>query len=175
MHTRLCKVSGSSYLDEKLIALISQSCVKRRADNFLFIVDCRPQSSALGTCKLFLFQLPHIIHMIMIANRAAGAGYESQANYPTTRLEFFNIPNIHSVKQSFQKLSALILSGTMNDPYFQKRVDDTMWLLYIRLIIKASWDTASNVVNGIPVLVHCSHGWDRTSQVCALGNQTFSS
>ncbi len=38
-----------------------------------------------------------------------------------------------------------------------------------RLILSASWQTAFHVhYNRLPILLHCSHGWDRTSQVAAL-------
>merc|ERR1712038_949122 len=48
-------------------------------------------------------------------------------------------------------------------------VEDTKWLSFIRLILCASWQVAFHVkYNRLPVLVHCSHGWDRTSQVSAL-------
>jgi Myotubularin-like phosphatase domain len=40
------------------------------------------------------------------------------------------------------------------------------WLGHVRAVLSASWVTAYNTHHhGVPVLVHCSHGWDRTSQV----------
>ena len=43
------------------------------------------------------------------------------------------------------------------------------WLSHIRLILQASWITAFHIhYHNLPVLVHCSHGWDRTSQVVAI-------
>jgi len=48
-------------------------------------------------------------------------------------------------------------------------VEDTKWLSHIRSILSASWQAAFHVrYNRLPVLLHCSHGWDRTSQVSAL-------
>jgi len=48
-------------------------------------------------------------------------------------------------------------------------IEDTRWLSHIRTILAASWEAAYWVhVWRIPVLVHCSHGWDRTSQVACL-------
>lgn len=48
-------------------------------------------------------------------------------------------------------------------------VEDTKWLSLVRLILSASWQAAFHVrYNRVPVLIHCSHGWDRTSQVSAL-------
>lgn len=48
-------------------------------------------------------------------------------------------------------------------------VEDTKWLSYIRMILFSSWEAAYWVhVWRMPVLLHCSHGWDRTSQAAAL-------
>lgn len=48
-------------------------------------------------------------------------------------------------------------------------MEETKWLSFIRLILSASWQAAFHIrYNRLPVLVHCSHGWDRTSQVSAL-------
>ena len=135
------------------------------SEAMLAIIDCRPRSNAL-------------------ANRAAGAGYEIQKNYPSTRLEFYDIPNIHAVRDSFKQMCSIFqisnntgntqagMTGAMgiNNPEtsFGKAIEDTQWLQNIRYILKASWECAHIVQRGTPVLVHCSHGWDRTSQVCAL-------
>ena len=153
-------VSGSCSQDEKFLEMLSQSCVFKRdplgnkkvvADPILHIVDCRPRSSAM-------------------ANRATGAGYESQTNYPYVRLEFYNIGNIHVMRDSLKSLISLVLapSPPAGDIHFSRLVEDTQWLVHLRLIIKAAWDTASFLRRGMPVLVHCSHGWDRTAQVCSL-------
>jgi rhodanese-related sulfurtransferase len=158
-------VSGTCYQDEKLLDLVAKSMVAMQHNNplryqkpmggaepLLFIVDCRSRTSAM-------------------ANRAAGAGYESQANYINTRLEFYNIPNIHAVRDSYKSLVSILLNPSANpssDITFSKQLEDTQWLTNIRLILKASWDTATMLLKGVPVLVHCSHGWDRTAQVSAL-------
>lgn len=161
-------VSGSSEHDEKFLDYLAKSCVgmhigsvpagnpntHRRGPGFplLNIVDCRPRASAM-------------------ANRAAGAGYETQTNYPNTRLDFFNIGNIHDMRKSLQALVQLILSPSPSpstDINFSKYVEDTGWLSHVRYVIKAGYDTADSIRRGIPVLVHCSHGWDRTAQVCSL-------
>lgn len=156
-----CGVSGSCAQDEEMlaaIARISYNNQKFRNKRYnqelvLNIVDCRSRASAM-------------------ANRAAGAGYESSANYPSCRIDFYNIPNIHAVRDSYKSLLAIVLNPTANpssDISFTKQVDDTNWITNLRLILKAGWDTASMLMSGQPVLVHCSHGWDRTAQVCALG------
>ena len=48
-------------------------------------------------------------------------------------------------------------------------MENTSWPSMTRLILSASWQTAFHVhYNRLPILLHCSHGWDRTSQVSAL-------
>jgi len=127
---------GRNEIDEKLLLSIAQTGL--RSDPILYIIDCRHQMNAF-------------------ANRAAGAGYESQSNYPYAKLDFYDIPNIHAVRQSYQRMISLVLNGSNgNDPYIQKKIEDTNWLLNIRLILKASWESASLLLQEHPVLVHCS-------------------
>jgi myotubularin-related protein 1/2 len=114
------------------------------------ILDLRPRSSA-------------------IANRTGGYGYENTSNYAGSTLQFCNIGNIHAVRDSYQKMSALCLSPSTQDVQWNALVEDTKWLSHIRLILSAAWESAFWVhVHRLPVLLHCSHGWDRTSQVAAL-------
>ena len=105
-----------------------------------------------------------------IANKAAGAGYESQNNYPNTQIYFNNIGNIHIMRESYSSLCTLLLSPIpiLNDINFTKQVEDTNYLTNIRLILKCSLETVTFIKKNLPVLVHCSHGWDRTAQVTAL-------
>lgn len=114
------------------------------------ILDMRSKTSAMG-------------------NRGAGYGYENTNNYPYTSLSFCNITNIHGVRDAYNKISQLCLGTSVNDSQWGSLVEDTKWLHHIRLILQASWITAFHVYyHNLPVLVHCSHGWDRTSQVCAI-------
>eukprot|EP01041_Mallomonas_annulata_P001701 gene1701-3295_t len=43
-----------------------------------------------------------------MANRAAGAGYESNTNYPNTKLEFMNIGNIHTMRETAWECASVI-------------------------------------------------------------------
>lgn len=66
-------------------------------------------------------------------------------------------------------MSALCLNSTTSDVQFGSLLEDTKWLSYVRLILAASWEAAYWMhVYRMPVLLHCSHGWDRTSQVAVL-------
>ena len=116
----------------------------------LKILDLRPRSSAM-------------------ANRTGGYGYENTSHYLGCSIQFCNIGNIHAVRDSYQKLSQVCLHTMSSDLQFVSQIEDTKWLSHIRVIWAAAWETAFWVqVHKMPVLVHCSHGWDRTSQVVAL-------
>jgi myotubularin-related protein 1/2 len=116
----------------------------------LKIMDMRPRASAL-------------------ANRTGGYGYENTSHYVGTTLQFCNVSNIHAVRDSYVKMSALCMSTTAQDQNWNSLVEDTKWLHHIRTIWSAAWEAAFWVhVHRMPVLLHCSHGWDRTSQVAVL-------
>ena len=104
-----------------------------------------------------------------MANRTAGYGYENTSHYTGCSLQFCNIGNIHAVRDAYQKLNTVCTHGQQSDLQFTSAVEDTKWLSLVRLVWAAAWETAWWVhVHQLPVVVHCSHGWDRTSQVGAL-------
>ena len=74
------------------------------------------------------------------------------------------------MRESYNNLCTLLLSPIpiLNDINFTKQVDDTNYLTNIRLLLKCSLETVFMMKKNLPVLVHCSHGWDRTAQVTAL-------
>lgn len=129
------------------------------SSSFARIVDCRPFKSAF-------------------ANKAKGMGYEDETRYNRTSITFQNIQNIHASRKSFDLLFALVCgsSNVGNNPQsslpgqgWLGAVEGTGWLNHVRSILSASVNVARYVgLNGFPVLVHCSDGWDRTSQVCSL-------
>jgi myotubularin-related protein 1/2 len=131
-----------TFVEKDLVAFSERCLVK--------IFDLRPKSSA-------------------VANRTQGYGYENTSYYRNTTLSFHGIGNIHAVRDSYQKLNALCNSSTVHDAQWMQLVEETKWLSSIRAILSASWQAAFHVrYNRLPVLLHCSHGWDRTSQVSAL-------
>ena len=103
-----------------------------------------------------------------MANRAAGAGYESTSNYPYARLEFFGIGNIHAMRDSQKALVDVLSAVNPSDTNFGKQIEDTQWLYHVRHVLRAAYESALSITKSVPVLVHCSHGWDRTAQVCGI-------
>lgn len=123
----------------------------------LRIIDARPMMNAKG-------------------NALMGKGHEIIGRLggdSCTTLDFADIPNIHVVRDSLGALRQIISEGSGNPNWFQL-VHDTKWLLYISLILKGAIRVALHLESGEPVLIHCSDGWDRTSQLTALAQLILS-
>ncbi|DAZ95474.1 TPA: hypothetical protein N0F65_001954 [Lagenidium giganteum] len=137
---------ATSPADESLVEGISLSSI---LSDTIHIVDCRPMSTA-------------------VANRAKGYGVESSVNYKNCTIEFMNIHNIHHMRDSMRKLASVCQSATTDNLQWWGSVEDTKWLVFIRQLLKSAMLVASHIRSGESVLIHCSHGWDRTSQLSAL-------
>lgn len=52
---------------------------------------------------------------------------------------------------------------------FLSSLESTQWLDYISQLLTVSYDVVKVVhESSLPILVHCSDGWDRTPQVVSL-------
>lgn len=89
-----------------------------------------------------------------IANRAQGKGYENVEHYTKCEFVFLGIENIHVMRSSLERLEA---DGWLASD----------WLKHIYAVLDVSNKVKTAVQEGRTVIVHCSDGWDRTSQVCA--------
>jgi myotubularin-related protein 6/7/8 len=111
----------------------------------------------------------------VLANRATGGGIENAANYAghndmPIEVSFLNIANIHVMRSSLDKvIESLGNSDYLDLPPSQDLLRKSGWLSHIAGVIDGSEMVARVVgLGGSHVLVHCSDGWDRTSQVSAL-------
>jgi len=118
-------------------------------------VDARPKIAARG-------------------NSVKGKGFESESRLPYIKVHFCGVGNIHVVRKSLESLrSVLKAQATSSATEFDfapgKAIEDTGWLRQIRLLLGSSVMVCERLaVQGESVLVHCSDGWDRTSQICSL-------
>ncbi|KAF0684746.1 Aste57867_23261 [Aphanomyces stellatus] len=124
-----------------------------KPNTLVHIVDCRPEINAKS-------------------NALAGKGHESAKHYdrdgtPCASIAFMGIDNIHVVRSSFNQLSQALYQ--VDDSTFHSTLQKSRWLEHINSILVGATDVASHLERGDAVLVHCSDGWDRTSQLCALG------
>lgn len=108
----------------------------------LAIMDARPKANA-------------------IANRTRNGGYETEDAYRMADLHFLNIHSIHVMRESWNKLKDGILCGAVEG-------EASPWVKHIRRILQGAWHIVDRIERQMSVLVHCSDGWDRTSQLTSL-------
>jgi len=90
-------------------------------------------------------------------------------SYPKCKLEFLGIANIHAMRSSVDRLSEVIYSPSTNEANWFGMLQDSQWLFHIRLLMASALKIVYHVEElGHSVLIHCSDGWDRTSQLSAL-------
>lgn len=135
--------------DVKMYNNIVRSVVTKDKKPKILIVDARSYTAAW-------------------ANKAKGGGFETSDTYPNSEVEFMSLPNIHNIRYSFHQLRNLLFAP-VDEQFFLQSLQGTMWFLYIANLINVSkriTDALCN--NGTSSIVHCSDGWDRTTQIVSL-------
>jgi len=164
-----------SVQDEKLIEAIFQSHwspESRVANANVYgatptnlIVDARPTVNA-------------------VANTAKGAGTENMDYYKEGKKIYLGIDHIHAMRESLTKVVEALreadqLFASINNDLPEQTpglavldkqaLRRSGWLRHIAAIMEGTLIITKNVhVNSSHVLIHCSDGWDRTSQLSAL-------
>lgn len=112
----------------------------------LAIIDCRPKKGAFG------YEL-------------IGKGYESTSDFkkfiPNVSFHFLGIKHAYKTRDCYCSLMRNIFHGKKHP--FKKWKKYMMHLLCKSCYVVNIMKSASK-----SVLVHCSDGWDRTSQICSL-------
>lgn len=101
------------------------------------------------------------------ANSFAGGGTEYNAAYEGCRCEFLDIENIHEMRKCFDALRAGM--GQQGD-HDACAAAIAAWLHHVAVLLRGAASVAAAVESGETVVVHCSDGWDRTSQVVSLAS-----
>ncbi|GMT17268.1 hypothetical protein PFISCL1PPCAC_8565, partial [Pristionchus fissidentatus] len=114
----------------------------------LLLVDTRPMVNAM-------------------VNKVQGKGFEDERNYSGMRFQFFDIENIHVMRTSQAKLME-VQSRARSTTDYLKGLEASSWLKHLRAILECSHYIAKAIHTGTSCVVHCSDGWDRTSQTVAL-------
>ena len=140
-------ISGNrNRFDEDLLLNITKISKKKK----LYIYDCRPYLSA-------------------VANKLKGAGYENTENYRNSELFFCEIENIHTARNALNKIYSMLKSNRFNEnKKFFSNFESSGWPSFIYGIILACVNIVSSVKKGYSLLIHCSDGWDRCSQLTAF-------
>ncbi|KAL0577882.1 phosphatidylinositol-3-phosphatase ymr1 [Marasmius crinis-equi] len=165
-----------SIQDEKLIETIFQThhSPESRVSNAPvygatstnLIIDARPTTNAM-------------------ANTAKGAGTENMDHYKEAKKVYLGIDHIHAMRESLAKVvealreADTLLASINNDLAGQvsgvsvldrQALRRSGWLRHMSIILEGTNLITRNVhVNSSHVFIHCSDGWDRTSQLSALG------
>lgn len=144
--------------DEDLLKGLTEACFsrnsnssssKRHSKGKLLVMDARSYTSA-------------------VANRARGGGCECPEYYQTMEILFMNLANIHSIRKSFHSLRSLCASPP-DMPNWHSQLENSKWLSHMSLLISSAVRVATALEKDAqPVLVHCSDGWDRTTQIVSL-------
>lgn len=115
------------------------------------IVDARPTVNAL-------------------AMQAVGLGSENMDNYKFATKVYLGIENIHVMRESLAKVIEAIKDADLTPlPPNRDLLAKSGWLKHITGLLDGSALIARQVgVQHSNVLIHCSDGWDRTSQLSAL-------
>lgn len=150
--------------DEELLRLIGLcNSHKNNVQNTVLIHDSRPKTNAY-------------------ANRAKGGGFEDSGagkNYPNCKIMFADIDNIHKVTDVYKNLCTFSFDMEKKLKEFEEHeklrdpqqlilmLDKTDYRYMLQMILIGVNDvlaamTSQHFEN---VVVHCSDGWDRTSQI----------
>lgn len=171
--------------DELLLQSSNQSNYKSiHQSSKLIIVDCRPSANARANQALGAgTEIPE--NYIGQPNNQSNNQSNNQLagqSINQVHIEYCNIENIHAIRKSYKALHLLLMKNreqtlhqsnnqTINQSInqFWTNLMNTLHLYHLSTLIAAT----SYVVDAISrqktsTLIHCSDGWDRTSQLTGL-------
>lgn len=154
-------LSGTSNVSDQLLLgvyrrlpdIIKNQSQSSQSSRPIYIFDARKPKASTG-------------------NRLMGkGGVETPQDYPGAVIHHLNIANMYRMQSSFMGLMKLFLPGGVEDSdrTWLSSVESTRWLDHVRLVLDGALKIARVLeLEGASALVHCSDGWDRTAQLCAL-------
>jgi myotubularin-related protein 6/7/8 len=104
------------------------------------------------------------------AMQAVGLGSERMTHYPGAEKAYLGIDNIHVMRRSLEAvIDAMKDTDLLSIPPNKDRLAKSNWIKHIANILDGVSLIAQTVgIMHSHVLIHCSDGWDRTSQLSAL-------
>lgn len=105
-----------------------------------------------------------------IFNQMQGLGSENMDRYKNTTKVFLNIDNIHVMRSSLATVVDAIKDADVSSlPPNRDILARSGWLHHLFRVLAGSIAVAKQIgIYHSHVLIHCSDGWDRTSQLSAL-------
>jgi myotubularin-related protein 6/7/8 len=150
------EISETERLEDEMIASSSAEVVSEKpqvygAQQHNLIVDARPTVNAL-------------------AMQAVGLGSENMDHYKFATKAYLGIENIHVMRDSLAKVIEAIKDSDISTlPPNREQLAKSGWLKHITGLLDGAALIARQVgIQHSHVLIHCSDGWDRTSQLSAL-------
>ena len=143
----------------------------------LMIIDCRPLKNAMAQQYIMGGGSEQVLNYQYV---------DIPGKYDTTKKLFLNMPNIHIVSSQFEQIFLkYTLNGikqkTNEDNEEEKEDDDDEGEVIVFNPLDFNWyETIACVLenldyllkeyllNSTHFLIHCTHGWDRTSMVTSL-------
>ena len=168
------ELSGSMVLDEHVsqadAEAVEDAIISRfRGDDDALegSDDSRPMVYGAQQRNMIVDARPTINALVM---QTQGMGSEDMSNYKFATKAYLGIDNIHVMRDSLQKvIDALKDSDLTPLGPSQELLQKSNWLKHIGLILDGSALIARQVgLQHSHVLIHCSDGWDRTSQLSSL-------
>ena len=104
------------------------------------------------------------------AMQAMGLGSENMDNYRKCSKQYLGIDNIHVMRDSLAKVVEAIKDSDLTPlPPNRELLVKSGWLKHIGLLLDGTQIIVRQIaIAHSHVLIHCSDGWDRTSQLSAL-------
>ena len=104
------------------------------------------------------------------SNKFTGGGYENLDNYKNIDIDliFCGMSNIHAVRNSYYKLLNSITINANNESNLFMNIANSGWYDAIIILLKSSFQIYNKILKNANILIHCSDGWDRTSQLCSM-------
>ncbi|KAI9679773.1 MAG: hypothetical protein M1817_004787 [Caeruleum heppii] len=104
------------------------------------------------------------------AMQAVGLGSENMDNYKFATKAYLGIDNIHVMRESLAKVMEAIKDSDITPlPPNRELLAKSGWLKHIAGLLDGARLIARQIgLQHSHVLIHCSDGWDRTSQLSAL-------
>lgn len=150
------EISETEKLEDELIASSNSESSSEKphiygAQQHNMIVDARPTVNAF-------------------AMQAVGLGSENMDHYKFATKVYLGIDNIHVMRESLNKVIEAIKDTDISKlPPNRDLLAKSNWLKHITSLLDGSALIARQVgIQHSHVLIHCSDGWDRTSQLSAL-------
>ncbi|KAH7720604.1 Myotubularin-related family protein [Aphelenchoides avenae] len=122
--------------DESLMELIRQTTP---TSTNLFIIDTRPRVNAM-------------------VNKVQGKGFEDARNYTNIQFHFFDIENIHVMRNSQNKLLEACQKNLSMTEYL-KTVESSGWLRHVRNILECGKFIAESLLRGISCVILVEKDW----------------